>query len=119
MTSASTLRTPPSVMTPQLSDGFAPGSLGVSSLVGVFSYGSSPCSLVAGSAFDRFGAKAVLPAGALLVAIGAVVIGTGSIGAAHLGRSLQGAGGVFALVSAVYMARNNSKAKSAEVGRTL
>ena len=47
------LRTAPSVMKPQLSEGFALSSLGVASLVDVFHYGYSPFSLVAGSALDR------------------------------------------------------------------
>ncbi len=107
------LRTAPSVMMPQLSEGFGLSSLGVASLVGVFYYGYSPFSLVAGSALDRVGAKAVLPGGALLVAIGAVLFGTGTVGAATMGRFLQGAGGVFALVGAVYIASNNFPANRA------
>jgi len=107
------LRSAPSVMMPQLSEGFALSALGVASLVGVFYYGYSPFSLVAGSALDRMGAKAVLPAGALLAAIGALLFGTGSVGAANLGRFLQGAGGVFALVGAVYIASNNFPANRA------
>ena len=46
------LRSAPSVMMPQLSEGFALNSLGVASLVGVFYYGYSPFSLVTGSALD-------------------------------------------------------------------
>jgi MFS family permease len=107
------LRTAPSVMIPQLSDAFALSSLGIASLVGVFYYGYSPFSLVAGSALDRMGAKAVLPAGALLTATGALLFGTGSVGAANIGRFLQGAGGVFALVGAVYLASKNFPANHA------
>ena len=107
------LRTAPSVMLPQLSESFALSSLGVASLVGVFYYGYSPFSLVAGATLDRLGAKAVLPAGALLAAIGALLFGTSSVGAANLGRFLQGAGGVFALVGAVYIAANNFPANRA------
>src|SRR4051812_36844689 len=70
------LRSAPSVMMPQLPEGFALSSLGVASLVGVFYYGYSPFSLVAGSALDRMGAKAVPPMGALLTAIGALSFGT-------------------------------------------
>jgi MFS family permease len=36
-----------------------------------------------------------------------VLFGTGGVAPAHLGRFLQGAGGVFALVGAVYIASNN------------
>src|SRR5262249_9816434 len=49
----------------------------------------------------------VLPAGALVTATGALLFGMGSIVLANLGRFLQGAGGVFALVGAVYIASNS------------
>ena len=107
------LRTAPSVMMPQLADGFGLSVLGVASLIGVFYFGYSPFSLVAGAALDRMGAKAVLPAGALLTAIGALLFGVGGVGVAHVGRFLQGAGGVFGLVGAVYIASNNFPANRA------
>jgi MFS family permease len=100
-------------MLPQLSESLALSSLGVASLIGVFYYGYSPFSLVAGSALDRMGVRTVIPAGALLAAIGSLLFGTGSVGAAQLGRFLQGAGGVFALVGAVYIASNNFPANRA------
>jgi MFS family permease len=108
-----TLRTAPSVMMPQLSAGFGLGSLGLASLVGCFYYGYAPFSLVAGSALDRMGARSVLPTGALLTAFGAVLFATGNVGVANLGRFLQGAGGVFALVGAVYIASKNFPANRA------
>ena len=57
----------PSVMMPQLTEAFAVNALGVSAIVGMFYYGYSPFSLVAGAAIDRFGAKRVIPIGAALV----------------------------------------------------
>ncbi|HVO26792.1 MAG TPA: MFS transporter, partial [Candidatus Margulisiibacteriota bacterium] len=51
------LRSAPSVMMPQLSEAFGVNALGVASIVGMFYYGYSPFSLVAGAAMDRFGAK--------------------------------------------------------------
>jgi len=107
------LRTAPSVMMPQLSESFALSSLGVASVVGVFYYGYSPFSLVAGSTLDWMGAKAVLPVAALLTAIGALLFGIGNAGVASFGRFMQGAGGVFALVGAVYIASNNFPANRA------
>ncbi len=98
------LRSAPGVMIPQLSEAFGLSALGVASLIGLFYYGYSPFSLVAGAAMDRFGAKRVIPVGAALVGIGALLFGMGNQGAASLGRILQGAGGVFALVGAVYIA---------------
>src|SRR5574338_1548723 len=97
------LRSAPSVMIPQLSHAFALDAAGVASLVGLFYYGYSPFSLVAGVALDRLGARRVVPIGAAVVGIGALLFATGNTAAASLGRFLQGAGGVFALVGAMYI----------------
>src|SRR5690242_1050303 len=107
------LRSAPSVMMPQLTEAFGTDALGVSAIVGMFSYGYSPFSLVAGAALDRFGAKRVIPIGAALVGIGALLFGTGNVAAANVGRFLQGAGGVFALVGAVYLVTKNFPASMA------
>jgi MFS family permease len=107
------LRSAPAVMLPQLSDAFQITSVGVASLAGVLYYGYSPFSLVAGAAIDRLGAKGVVSAGALTVGIGALLFATGSVGAAYVGRFLQGAGGVFALVGAVYIATKSFPASQA------
>jgi MFS family permease len=93
------LRSAPSVMMPQLTSAFAVDALGVSAIVGMFYYGYSPFSLVAGAALDRFGARRVIPIGAALVGIGAMMFGLGNVTAANIGRFLQGAGGAFALVA--------------------
>ena len=79
----------------------------------MFYYGYSPFSLVAGAAIDRFGAKRIIPMGAALVGCGALLFGTGNVAAANIGRFLQGAGGVFALVGAVYLVTRNFPASSA------
>ena len=101
------LRSAPAVMIPQLSDAFGLTALGVASIVGLFYYGYSPFSLVAGAAMDRLGPKRLLPGAAATVGVGALLFATGSQGAASLGRFLQGAGGVFALVGAIYIATKN------------
>src|SRR5215467_2582367 len=97
------LRSAPSVMMPQLTEAFSVNALGVSAIVGMFYYAYSPFSLVAGAAIDRFGARRVLPIGAAFVGVGALMFGAGNVAAANVGRFLQGAGGVFALVGAVYL----------------
>jgi MFS family permease len=51
--------------------------------------------------------------GAVAVGVGALLFGLGGSGAASLGRLLQGAGGVFALVGAVYIATSNFPASKA------
>src|SRR3954471_17744587 len=101
------LRSSPSVMMPQLTDAFGVNALGVSAIVGMFYYGYSPFSLVAGATLDRFGAKRMVPIGAALVGIGALMFGMGNTTAANLGRFLQGAGGAFALIGAVYLITKN------------
>src|SRR5215470_17179684 len=107
------LRSAPSVMMPQLTEAFGVNALGVSTIVGMFYYGYSPFSLVAGVALDRFGARRVIPVGAALVGFGALLFGVGDARAAGVGRLLQGAGGVFALVGAVYIAGKSFPPSSA------
>src|SRR3954469_7421310 len=85
------LRSAPSVMMPQLTEAFGVDALGVSAIVGMFYYGYSPFSLVAGAAIDRFGARRIVPIGAAMVGIGALLFGTGNAVAANTGRFLQGA----------------------------
>lgn len=97
------LRAAPVVMVPQLSAAYGLTPAGVASLLGLFYFGYAPFSLVAGTAIDRMGARMVVPAGALMVGCGALLFGTGNLIAAYAGRFLQGAGGVFALVGAVYI----------------
>src|SRR5262245_43152918 len=101
------LRSAPSVMMPQLSEAFGLTAMGVASLAGLFYFAYSPFSLVAGVALDRFGPRKVVPIGAAAVGIGALLFATGSGQVASIGRLLQGAGGVFALVGAVYIATTN------------
>jgi MFS family permease len=107
------LRSAPAVMMPQLSEAFGLSSLGVASMVGLFYYGYSPFSLIAGAAMDRLGPRKVVPVGAAAVGVGALLFGTGHQVAANAGRFLQGAGGVFALVGAVSIASTNFPASRA------
>jgi MFS family permease len=108
-----TLRSAPAVMMPQLSDAFGLSSTAVAGLVGIFYYGYSPFSLVAGAAMDGLGPRKVVPLGAAAVGIGALLFATGNSQLAGLGRFLQGAGGVFALVGAAYIAMTNFPASRA------
>ena len=98
------LRSAPSVMMPQLSQAFGISALAVASMAGLFYYGYSPFSLIAGAAMDRLGPRGVLPIGAAMVGVGALLFSIDSRGVASFGRLLQGAGGVFALVGAIYIA---------------
>ena len=65
-----TLRSAPAVMMPQLSEAFGLSAMGVASMAGLFYWGYSPFSLVAGVAMDRLGPKRVVPLGAAAVGVG-------------------------------------------------
>jgi MFS family permease len=108
-----TLRSAPAVMMPQLSQAFGLSALGIASMVGLFYYGYSPFSLVAGAALDRLGARSVIPFGAVAVGLGALLFSSGNHALGSVGRILQGAGGVFALIGAVYIASKHFPASRA------
>ncbi len=107
------LRSAPAVMMPQLSEAFGLTTMGVASLVGLFYYGYSPFSLVAGAAMDTLGPRKVVPVGAAAVGLGALLFATGDQTLASAGRLLQGAGGVFALIGAAFIATTNFPASRA------
>ncbi len=108
-----TLRSAPSVMMPELAGAFGLTAMGVASLAGLFYYAYSPFSLVAGVAMDRIGPRRVIPIGAAAGGVGALLFGSGSSDLASIGRLLQGAGGVFALIGAAYIATTNFPASRA------
>ena len=107
------MRSAPAVMMPQLSAAFEVSALGVASIVGLFYYGYSPFSLVAGAAMDRLGPRRLVPFAAAGVGIGALLFASGNAQVASIGRFMQGAGGVFALVGAIYIATKNFPASKA------
>jgi MFS family permease len=82
-------------------------------MVGIFYYGYSPFSLVAGAAMDGLGPRKVVPIGAATVGVGALLFATGNGQLASVGRFLQGAGGVFAIVGATYIATTHFPASRA------
>ena len=98
------LRSAPSVMMPELSTAFGISTLAVASISGLFYYGYSPFSLVAGAAIDEWGPRNVVPMAAVMVGVGASLFATGDSNAAAIGRFIQGAGAVFAPVGAIYIA---------------
>ena len=107
------MRSAPAVMMPQLSEAFGLTAAGVASIVGLFYYGYSPFSLVAGAAMDRFGPRRLVPFAAIAVGLGAFLFASGQSQIAGVGRFMQGAGGVFALVGAIYIATRNFPASKA------
>ena len=102
-----TLRSAPSVMMPELQAAFGMGPAAVASMLGLFYWGYAPFGLVVGPAIDRLGARKVVPLGAAMVGIGALMFATGEPTVASVGRFLQGVGGVFAFVGAVFIATNS------------
>jgi len=98
------MRSAPAVMVPEMAHGFGLTPAGVASLVGLFYYAYAPFSLVAGVAMDQVGPRRVVPIGAATVAVGAVLFSMGDPTLAAVGRFMQGAGGVFALIGAAYLA---------------
>src|SRR5512133_3725099 len=80
------MRSAPGVMMSQLSDAFGLTALGVASIVGLFYYGYSPFSLVAGAAIDWVGPRKLVPFAAVVVGIGALLFSTGNTNAASIGR---------------------------------
>ncbi|MFL6857115.1 MAG: MFS transporter [Allosphingosinicella sp.] len=100
------MRSAPGVMLPELTAGFGLGSAALASLLGLFYYAYAPFSLVAGVAMDRLGPKWIVPLGAATVAAGALLFATGDPALGGIGRFMQGAGGVFGLIGAVYLATN-------------
>src|ERR1044072_3065572 len=106
-------RSSPAVMMPQLSDAFGLGAMGVASIVGLFYYGYSPFSLVAGASVDGLGPRFLLPAAVAVMSLGALLFATGNPEAAGVGRFLQGVGGAFSVVGAIYIASNYFPASQA------
>ena len=107
------VRSAPAVMMPQIRETFGLSAAGVASLVGLFYYGYASCGLVAGTSIDRFGPGKIVGVGIGTVATGALLFGTGNLVLAQFGRFLQGAGGVFTMVGALYLAARCSRASSA------
>lgn len=107
------LRSAPAVMMPQLTEAFGVTAVGLTSLLGLFYFGYAPFSLVAGVAMDQLGPRRAVPMGAAVIGVGALLFATGDPTLASIGRFLQGAGGVFALIGAAYLATTNFPASMA------
>jgi len=67
------LRSAPAVMMTELSNASYTSAIGAASIVGLFYYGYSPFSLIAGAAMDRIGPHRLLPWAAVVVGIGALL----------------------------------------------
>lgn len=107
------LRSAPAVMMPELTEAYGLSAAGLASLLGVLYYGYAIFSLISGVAIDRLGPRSIVPVAAAVVAIGALLFASGAPALGNLGRFLQGAGGVFSLIGAVYIISANFPASRA------
>lgn len=106
------IRSAPAVMIPQLSQQFNVTSVGLITIIGTYYYTYSTCSLVAGIALDKFGAKYSLFIGTLILGVGCLLFLASTAFVGTTGRLLQGAGCAFAFPGCVYLASKGFSAKS-------
>lgn len=106
------IRSAPAVMIPQLSDNFSVSEIGLVGIIGTYYYTYSTCSLIAGIALDKYGAKYSLFVGTLILGIGCLFFLISSQSYGVVGRLLQGAGCAFAFPGCVYLASKGFSAKS-------
>ena len=105
------IRSAPAVMIPELSHQFGVSALSVSSIVGTYYYTYATTSLIAGVFLDHFGAKYVIPAGALILSCGCLLFSMPHPLTGDIGRLMQGAGSAFAFTGAVYLAAHGLSAQ--------
>lgn len=98
------VRSAPAVMLPQLSELFSVSNVGLVSIIGTYYFTYSTCSLIAGIAFDKLGARSSLFTGCLILGLGCLLFVVSSQLAGNAGRLLQGAGCAFAFPGCVYLA---------------
>jgi len=98
------VRSAPAVMLPQLSELFGVNNVGLVAIIGTYYFTYSACSLLAGIAFDKLGARSSLFAGSLILGLGCLLFVVSGQFAGNTGRLLQGAGCAFAFPGCVYLA---------------
>ena len=98
------LQTAPIGMMPEIKHALHITSLGFWSMFVLFFYGFAVCGLIVGLAMDQFGPRRVIPVGAVVLGIGALLFATGQLTETNIGRVLQGVGGAFACIGAIYLA---------------
>jgi len=106
------IRSAPAVMLPELSHNFSVSEIRLVTIIGTYYYTYSTCSLIAGIALDRFGAKYSLFAGALILGLGCLLFMISSQFSGVTGRLFQGAGCAFAFPGCVYLASKGFSSKS-------
>jgi MFS family permease len=105
------IRSSPAVMINELSDAFDMSAFKISSILGTYYYSYAIISLVAGVAYDRFGAKYPIAVGAGLLCVGCLLFSLSGEISGYTGRLLQGAGSAFSFTGCVYLASRGFPAK--------
>jgi len=105
------IRSSPAVMIPELTVKFGISPLGVSAILGTYYYTYALISLVAGTAYDRAGAKYPIAVGAGIICAGCLLFAAPSIMTGNVGRLLQGAGSAFSFTGCVYLASRGFSSK--------
>ncbi len=98
-------------MMTELSDAFGMSAFGISSILGTYYYSYAIASLLAGVAYDRYGAKYPIAIGAGILCIGCLLFSLSGSLSGNVGRLLQGAGSAFSFTGCVYLAAHGFPAK--------
>lgn len=105
------VRSSPAVMMDELSGAFDMSAFDVSSIIGSYYYTYAIASLMAGVAYDRFGAKYPIALGAGILCLGCILFSGAGMLSGYAGRLLQGAGSAFSFTGCVYLAAHGFPAK--------
>jgi MFS family permease len=98
------IRSSPAVMITELADAFNMSAFEISSILGAYYYSYALVSLLAGVAYDRFGAKYPIALGAGILCLGCLLFSMSGMASGYSGRLLQGAGSAFSFTGCVYLA---------------
>ena len=105
------IRSSPAVMISELSDAFSMSAFEISSILGAYYYTYAVASLLAGVAYDRYGAKYPIAIGAGIICLGCLLFSMSGMLSGYAGRLLQGAGSAFSFTGCVYLAARGFAAK--------
>jgi MFS family permease len=105
------IRSSPAVMIGELSQAFDLSAFELSAILGSYYYSYAIISLVAGVAYDRYGAKYPIAIGAGILCLGCLLFSTADFIPGYSGRLLQGAGSAFSFTGCVYLASHGFAAK--------
>ena len=105
------IRSSPAVMIGELSVAFSLSPFDISSILGAYYYTYALSSLLAGVAYDRFGAKYPIAIGAGILCLGCLLFAMSGMLPGYAGWLLQGAGSAFSFTGCVYLAAHGFASK--------